>query len=276
MPEITKSDIDFIADVLVETGKSEIMPRFRRLSSVDTRRKSSAFDVVTEADEAAEDAIIACLSQRFGGAAFVGEESVEKEPGLFGALGSAPLAFVIDPLDGTRNFSAGVPLFGLMIAAVSNGKVIAGVIHDPVGGVTAHAVLGNGATLVDPGGSLRALQVAGSVPLSEMEGIAGTNFLPEPLRSRVNSNLSKVGTTNWFRCAAHEYVLAASGHCHFLFYNKLMPWDHAAGWLLHQEAGGYSAHFDGEPYRANRMTGGLLCAPDHQTWLSLREALLSE
>ena len=58
------------------------------------------------------------------------------------------------------------------------------------------------------------------------------------------------------------------------FYNRLMPWDHAAGWLLHREAGGYSAHFDGSPYRPFDLEGGLLCAPDARSWELAREALL--
>jgi fructose-1,6-bisphosphatase/inositol monophosphatase family enzyme len=75
-----------------------------------------------------------------------------------------------------------------------------------------------------------------------MEGVIGTIFLPGPLRSTVNVDLSRLATNTWFRCAAHEYRMAAAGHCHLLFYYRLMPWDHAAGWLLHKEAGGYSAH----------------------------------
>jgi len=59
-----------------------------------------------------------------------------------------------------------------------------------------------------------------------------------------------------------------------LFYNKLMPWDHAAGWLLHREAGGHSAHFDGSPYLPTHTTGGLLCAPTKASWDAVRAALL--
>jgi fructose-1,6-bisphosphatase/inositol monophosphatase family enzyme len=69
--------------------------------------------------------------------------------------------------------------------------------------------------------------------------------------------------------------MAASGHCHLLFYNKLMPWDHAAGWLLHREAGGYSAHFDGSPYKPVNLTGGLLCAPDEASWHAAQQAILT-
>ncbi|MGO9818756.1 MAG: inositol monophosphatase family protein, partial [Acidocella sp.] len=57
-------------------------------------------------------------------------------------------------------------------------------------------------------------------------------------------------------------------------FRKLMPWDHAAGWLLHREAGGYSRHFDGSEYRPSNLSGGLLLAPDATSWEALAEALL--
>ena len=63
---------------------------------------------------------------------------------------------------------------------------------------------------------------------------------------------------------------------HALLYNKLMPWDHAAGWLLHREAGGHSAHFDGSAYQPTHTSGGLLCAPDAASWQALKTALLDE
>ena len=54
-----------------------------------------------------------------------------------------------------------------------------------------------------------------------------------------------------------------------------MPWDHAAGWLLHREAGGYAGHFDGSGYLASHTTGGLICAPDQRSFDAVREALLA-
>ena len=50
--------------------------------------------------------------------------------------------------------------------------------------------------------------------------------------------------------------------------------DHAAGWLLHREAGGHSAHLDGSPYLPTHTSGGLLCAPDRASWDAVRAALL--
>lgn len=250
------------------------MPRFADLANVRVAQKTSAFDIVTEADEASERAIAALLARDYPGAVFVGEEAAHRDPRLLEALGTAELAFVVDPLDGTRNFASGLPLFGVMAAALVRGEVAAAVIHDPVTGATCMALRDGGAWRQDRSGARSPLRVAAAAPLAQMEGIAGTNFLPEPLRSQVAGRLSRLGMTNWFRCAAHEYCLAAAGHAHILFYNRLMPWDHAAGWLLHREAGGYGAHFDGSPYLPTHTTGGLLCAPDQASWAQVREALL--
>jgi fructose-1,6-bisphosphatase/inositol monophosphatase family enzyme len=269
----TREALAQMGTMVARVAAEEIMLRFGRLQQHQIHAKTSAFDLVTEADEAAEAAITTWLRAACPSAAIVGEEATARQPALLDALGSADVAFVVDPLDGTKNFASGLPLFGVMVAVVVRAQVVGAVIHDPVTRTTAYALHGGGAWMVDADGGSTALHVAAPVPLGEIQGIAGTHFLPEPLRSTVNGNLSKLSMTNWFRCAAHEYRLAAAGHSHILFYNRLMPWDHAAGWLLHREAGGFSAHFDGTPYAPTHTTGGLLCAPTEACWHDVRNAL---
>jgi fructose-1,6-bisphosphatase/inositol monophosphatase family enzyme len=55
-----------------------------------------------------------------------------------------------------------------------------------------------------------------------------------------------------------------------------MPWDHLPGWLLHREAGGFSARFDGSEYLPTHTGGGLLAAPDRASWEAIKAALLDE
>jgi fructose-1,6-bisphosphatase/inositol monophosphatase family enzyme len=190
-----------------------------------------------------------------------------------GAL-HADLAFVVDPVDGTANFVAGLPLFGTMAAAVVRGEVVAAWIHDPIGGDTAMALRGEGAWVEDEAGlRQRELRVAPPVPVERMVGAVSWGFMPPALKERVTPRLPRLAAAVGFRCAAHEYWLAAGGHLHLLVYNRLMPWDHAPGWLLHREAGGYAAQFDGRPYSPLVETGGLICAPDEAGWRAAREAL---
>jgi fructose-1,6-bisphosphatase/inositol monophosphatase family enzyme len=266
--------LDALAGLLRGAAAAEIMPRFRRLGDGDIREKSGPLDLVTEADEAAERRIADGLRAAFPGCVVVGEEAASADPSLLDALADADLAFVVDPVDGTSNFAWGMPLFACMAAAIIRGEVVGAVIHDPVIGTDAMALRGEGAWISEPDGRRTDLRVAPPVPLAEMTGAASWRFLPEPARSTVGSNLHRVAATYGYRCAAHEYRIAAAGHCHFLLYGKLMPWDHAPGWLLHREAGGHAALFDGRPYCPAVTSGGLICAPDAASWQALRTALL--
>jgi fructose-1,6-bisphosphatase/inositol monophosphatase family enzyme len=264
-----------VAALLRDAARAEIMPRFRRLAPADVRVKTHPLDLVTDADEAAERMIETGLRRLFPGCAVVGEEAAAADPAVLDRLRGADLAFVVDPVDGTANFAAGVPLFGCMAAAVVRGEVAAGWIHDPLGDDTAMALRGEGAWTEGADGTrLGDLRVAAPAPLSRRLGAISWAYLQEPVRSRVAGNLPKLAGVVGFRCAAHEYRLAASGHAHLLLYNRLMPWDHAAGWLLHREAGGHSARFDGSAYSPLHTAGGLICAPDAEGWATARAALL--
>jgi fructose-1,6-bisphosphatase/inositol monophosphatase family enzyme len=262
-------------DALVrDTARQVIMPLFRNLAPGSVHAKTGPQDLVTEADEAAERRITAGLRTMFPGCAVVGEEAASADPTLLTVLADADLAFVVDPIDGTYNFASGLPLFGTMIAAIARGEVIASVIHDPVGNDSALALRGEGAWIETTANNRRDLRVKPPVPVAEMAGNLSWRFLPEADRARVCANLPKVAGSWDYRCSAHEYRMLADGHCDFLFFYRLYPWDHAPGWLLHQEAGGYAAQFDGRPYNPPRIDGGLICAADRDSWRALRDTLL--
>ncbi|HVW56059.1 MAG TPA: inositol monophosphatase [Rhizobiaceae bacterium] len=270
-----EKDIGWLADLLARAADQEIMPRFRRLGGDDVQQKTSAADLVTVADVNAERAITAALSERYPDALIVGEEAYERAPGLLDGLASADLAFVIDPIDGTFNFASGTPLFGVMLAVVAAGETVAGLIYDPVGREWLTAVRGAGGRCLSSSGEGVACRVAERQPLSESTGSVSWQSVGEPLRSRLARNQGKSLAQVGYRCAAHEYRMLALGHMQFALYNKLMPWDHLAGVLIHAEAGGYSACLDGSPYRPGDTEGGLLLTPDKASWDEFRRELLA-
>lgn len=266
-------DIEVLDGLVSNAAAEHVMPRFGRLSSAEIREKTSAFDVVTTVDTAVERTIFEAVQARWPGTLVLGEESAGSSQDLRTGLRSESV-IVLDPLDGTKNFVAGLPLFAVMAAVLHRGRIVGGLIHDPVTRSSAIATDGGGAWLRQEAGGDRRLRVADPAPLAECEAIAGTRFAPEPLRGRLATTLSRLAGHTWFRCAGHEYRLAAAGQVHLLCYQRLMPWDHAAGWLLHREAGGFSAHFDGSPFNPGRMAGGLLCAPDRESWHEARDTLI--
>jgi len=271
-----ETQIEWLAELLRSAAKAEIMPRFRRLEAGGVREKTSPADLVTEADVNAERAITKALRERYPNALVVGEEACAEDPSLLSGLGEAKLAFVIDPVDGTFNFASGVPLFGVMLGVVVNGETVAGIIHDPVGDDWLIGLKGAGSHIRGAGGELTKVRVANPVPVSLMTGAVSWSFMAEPERSRLARNHAKCLSLIGYRCAAHEYRVIAEGHAHFAVYAKLMPWDHLAGALIHQEAGGHVARFDGSLYRPSHTGGGLLVAPDPESWKALRTELWAE
>ena len=270
----SRSDAMVVADLLRAAAQAEILTRFRNLSAGAVRTKTSHLDLVTDADEAAERMIEAELQRLFPAALVVGEEGVSRNPRLLEGLEDAELAFILDPVDGTLNFASGLPLFGVMAAVVMKGEVVCGVILDPISDDWAMAIRGEGAWIQRPDGSTSPLQVSPAVPLAEMAGNVSWRYLPESMRPVVTGNLPKVAMAADLRCSAHTYRLIAAGHLHFSFSSSVMPWDHAAGWLIHREAGGHTAHFDGSAYRPANRSGGLISAPDETSWQAVRDALL--
>lgn len=275
MTKLTSADFDWLTNLLSEVAAVEIMPRFRNLGSGSVQHKTSAADLVTEADVGAERAITASLRARFPGAVVIGEEAVSETPALLdGWSRTDELAFVIDPVDGTFNFATGVAAFGVMLAVVKDGETIAGIIHDPVGKDWIMAEKSAGARLMRADGHSVPLAVSSPVgSIGDMIGAASWQQMPEPDRSIMARNQGKCLGNVGYRCAAQEYRLVAAGHIHFALYNKLMPWDHLAGALIVEEAGGHVRRFDGSAYRPVHLYGGLLATTDPDSWKMLREEL---
>jgi fructose-1,6-bisphosphatase/inositol monophosphatase family enzyme len=268
-------DIGRLAEILREAARTEILPRWRRLTPDMVRTKSSPADLVTEADEAAERLIRRLVAAELPAATFIGEEGVAADPGLLDKLADADLAVVVDPVDGTGNFAAGLPLFAVMAAVVARGEPVAGLIYDAFADDVVMAERGGGAYARSFDGARRRLRVAAPVPLPEMIGAASLSYLPRTTRAAVYPNLAKLRTASAYRCAGEEYRIFASGHLHFLFHSKLMPWDHLAGTLIATEAGAHVTRLDGAPYWPGRTDDCLLVAADRESWDVLRREVFA-
>jgi fructose-1,6-bisphosphatase/inositol monophosphatase family enzyme len=258
-------DIDTLARTIQSAAEIEIMPRFRQLGPDDIREKTSAIDLVTEADEAAERFIKAECAEHFPNALFVGEESVAADPALLAKLGDAELAIVVDPIDGTANFATGLPVFGVMAAVVAKGEAVAGVIYDPLGRDFILAERGSGAFL-DRKGERSRLRLAEPAPIEDMIAVGSVSLFPESRRRAIFGNLASFRTTANYRCAAYEYWSMAAGTSHCMFFAKLMPWDHLPGATIVAEAGAHVRRIDGSAYLPKHIDGGLLVTVDEASW----------
>jgi fructose-1,6-bisphosphatase/inositol monophosphatase family enzyme len=258
-------DMDAVAAILRDVAATEILPRFRNLQSSDIREKHPG-DLVTVADEASERVLTARLRNLLPSSIVVGEEACAADPALVQRLASAEEpAWIIDPVDGTHNFAHGKPIFGLLLALSQGGRATAGWIYDPLGERMAMVEAGEGAWMAG-----QRLTAKPAAPIPQMQGSLSTKFFSSEERQRLDKLRPHFADTYRLFCAAHDYLNLLTGVGQFAMYNRIMPWDHAAGTLAYAEAGGHVAKFDGTPYRAADVEGGLLMAPDPATWADLR------
>ena len=234
-----------------------------------------ADDIVTDADIASERVISERLKARLPDITIIGEEAVSEDGSILAKLADADLAAVIDPVDGTWHFAHGTPMFGSILAIVSGGQTIAGIIHYPVLGDFLVARPGQGAWHVAADGSQTRLSVAAPSPINEMHGFIPLHMFEPGMRSELASRVLKFLRITTWRCSAWEYRMLATGAMSFCLNESLKPWDHAAGVLIHAEAGGYAATLAGEAYRPTMTEGYLLTAPSEKTWNLVCDALTS-
>lgn len=257
-----------VAAAIRNVAEIDILPRFRQLKSGDIREKTGPKDLVTVADIEAERRLGPMLTALLPGSVAVGEEAVSADPSVINSLkGDAPV-WLIDPVDGTLNFSEGDERFCVMVALVRQGRTVAAWIHDPLPNRTAIAELGGGAWF----GTER-LRVAAAGTPETMTGLLTIRLFDPATRERLRERRTRLGTAKTLRCAGHEYLQLAQGTAHLGLYYRLLPWDHAPGGLIHAEAGGYAAMLDGRPYAPTIHEGGMLLAPDRESWQTLKALL---
>lgn len=256
--------------VMAKVAAAEVLPRFRAVMSETAHTKTGPDDLVTDADLASERALGMALSDLLPGVVIVGEEATSADPAVLSRLSGDDLVAVVDPVDGTWNFAHGLPIFGMILALVQGGRTLAGVIHYPVTGDFIAARPGGGAWHVAADGARTRLSVAAAAPVTELSGFIAPHQMAGADHYALRS--LQFRATQTLRCSAWEYRAICSGAMGFTLTEALMPWDHAAGVLIHTEAGGYSALLDGRPYHPGLTAGHLLLAPDAVTWHNVRDA----
>jgi fructose-1,6-bisphosphatase/inositol monophosphatase family enzyme len=267
--------IQQVAQIMRETSDEVIMPRYKALDDGDIREKTGPKDLVTIADIESEHRMTSLLQALLPGSVVIGEEAASEDPEIFKLLeGDAPV-WIIDPVDGTSNFAKGGRHFCVMVGLVQGGETLLGVILDPLGERWVGAEKGAGAWSHSfSGGSAERLSTLPPAATAEMYGALNFRFVQSPLKEEMRVR-ADAGVERHFRmgCAGHEYLRLAGGEAHFSMYIKKMPWDHVSGCLIHTEAGGYQACFNGEPYRPNELDHGILAAPDRDSWRALHAVL---
>lgn len=258
-----------VIDAVRKAARDCILPRFRQLSVADVSTKSGPCDLVTLADTEAEAQITAEIGALWPEAVVLGEEAVAADPANRDRMAQAEWAVIIDPVDGTWNFAKGLATFGVILSVCHRGQPIFAMLYDPLMDDWIEASPGQGARMVAPHGTA-ILHTSGESVLRRMNGYIPFGLFPVETRRRLVQELPDFGRVNSLRCAMHEYRMVAQGHSDFLLSGPTPhPWDHAAGILAVQEAGGTARFLDGAQYSTERCKGVLLVAASERLWADL-------
>lgn len=248
-----------VTRLLRDVAHEIVLPRFRNLAAGEVAEKTPG-DPVTIADRESEIALNAGLTALLLGSIVVGEEATAADATLLDRI-DEQLVWIVDPIDGTANFAAGKPPFAIMVALLEGGDTIASWILDPLSGRLCHAWRGHGAWI--DGETVRA-QGSGAARL--IGGIS-TLFLPSDRRDVIEARAAgRIDMAPIPRCAGEQYPRVIQGVNDFALFERTLPWDHAPGALLLEEAGGVVRRLDGRPYRAGSKESGMMAAASPRIW----------
>ena len=237
MTETSLPDLDTLVEVVKSTAARELLPRFTRIH----QQLKADGSIVTEADHAMQQALQSALQSRWPHIAFLGEEmtAAQQEQIL---RESQRGVWIVDPLDGTSNFSVGIPCFAVSIAFIIEGKIELGLVYDPVRDECFAAQRGHGARLNATVLDLTSLRDVDTLTI----GLVDFKRLPPELANKLVRH-PPYKSQRSFGSVALDWCWLAAGRGDVYVHGKQKLWDYAAGHVILSEAGGVAATLQGEP-----------------------------
>lgn len=242
-----------VLQLLQETADEVIRPRWRDLAADEVAEKNPG-DYVTVADHESEERITAALQKAYPGALIVGEEAAAVDLSIVERVPLVDHAFVVDPVDGTRNFIQGSKNYAVMVGEVRRGEIVRGWIWQPELARAWVAELGAGTTC--NGERVRR-------PAPDLNDVRGSTTHRRLLRRRP-PGVGELGYT-LYACGI-DYPNICLGLGDFLIYRNMKPWDHVPGSLMLREMGGVSRTADGVDYQAAPSDSPLIVAVNEEVW----------
>jgi len=227
-----------------------------------TAQEKSARDLVTDADLASQAAVHAVISAKFGDHGFLGEEAPDLQEL------SKPYCWIVDPLDGTTNYVHDFPFFAVSVAVAKEGRLVAGVILDPIRQECFRAGLGLGS-------QLNGEPIATSTTTAVEQSLVAVSFPPnlEPESPDLRAFMQVAPRCQAVRrtgSAALNLAYVACGRLDAHWAYAIYPWDSAAGVLLVREAGGVTTSSRGGEFQLEDGDYATAATPElHQALMPL-------
>ncbi|MEP3435335.1 MAG: histidinol-phosphatase [Hoeflea sp.] len=228
-------DITFF-DAIAEAAAAETLPRFRMSVAVDNKL-ARGFDPVTEADQEAERAIRRVIGERYPDHGILGEEH--------GSVGlDRDYVWVIDPIDGTRAFISGLPVWGTLVGLYHKGRAVMGMMDQPFTGE--RFIAGPGSAIVRHNGKTLPLRTRTGVTLEHATMMTTSpSIFPEELDASYK-RIEKTVQLARYGCDCYAYAMVASGHIDLVVEAGLKAYDVGGLIPLVEQAGGVMTTWSGD------------------------------
>ena len=244
-----KIDLPQLQQLVTMTVQQELMPLFNAVK----RRYKADGSVVTIADQLLQQKLGDLLTGFYPGSVMLGEEMAAEQQHTLMQTDS-PL-WVLDPIDGTSNFAAGMPFFSVSLALIQQGKVSHALVYDPLMDECFTAAAGEGAWC---NGQLLKTEVSG-LGLKQTIAIVDFKRLPAALAARLVKE-KPYGSHRSLGSIALELCWLAAGRAHLYLHAQQHLWDYAAAQLIVSEAGAFACTLDNEPVFAFDLKARSTCA----------------
>ncbi|BCN92813.1 phosphatase [Thiomicrorhabdus immobilis] len=220
---------------IVALAKTEVLARFEQVGAEEKDDGS----LLTEADTEMQKQTQQFLAQNWPQYAFLGEESSSEEQEA--AMNRDTGCWILDPVDGTSNFAIGIPVYSVSLALMIQGKLVAGLVYDPSRDEMFSARIGQGA-------QLNGKPLIANTPkqsLKQCSGIIDFKRLSAELATKIATQCP-YSSQRSFGSVCLDWCWIAAGRGQVYLHGAQNIWDYAAGWLVLEEAGGYSCDLNNE------------------------------
>lgn len=229
------SDLAAFARELAARARIETLPRFGTSLPVDDKGREGLYDPVTEADRSAEAAMRELIASRFPDHGISGEEFGDKP-------GSSPLAWILDPIDGTRSYMCGLPTWTTLIALLRDREPLVGLIDAPALDET-YIGVGDRALLVSRGQRLE-IRSSGCAAIADARFSTTDPFLFESSSHKLDRMVRSVRLSR-FGHDGYAYARLAAGSIDLVIESDLKPYDFQAHVPVIRAAGGHIGDWNG-------------------------------
>ena len=266
--------VEYILNVLTEVNDQIILFHFNNLSPSEIEIKTNPDDFVSIADKKSESFIANKLIGFLNINNFIGEESSFNNKEKYNKLLNQPLIWVIDPIDGTKNYINGNNNFCSMISLVNHSIPIATFIYFPFKRELFFAFKKQGSYKINVDTKEKSKLLIDATLSSKIIGSGGTKGIPEIYKENILNNLRTSTERLFIGSAGIETILLATNKIQFIFHGRVTPWDHSPLNLITKEAGGCVYMARNKKEFNIKVNGPILAASNNNIWEKIRETAI--